>query len=79
MGLDRSPQRRPLDEFGEDDNFVATTLMDEYYARFAETWLGVPADGPPVRLCYPLQDEAAFSACDLAWDALRISAPLRLH
>jgi hypothetical protein len=28
--------------FDEDDNFVATTLLDECYARLAETWLGVP-------------------------------------
>src|SRR5215471_6315552 len=41
-GSDRSPQRRPLDQFDEDDSFVATTLMDEYYAGLAETWLGVP-------------------------------------
>ena len=41
-GSDRSPQRRPLDRFDEDDNFVATTLMDKYYARLAGTWPGVP-------------------------------------
>ncbi len=42
-GSDRSPQRRPLDRFDEDGNFVATTLMDKYYARLAGTWPGVPA------------------------------------
>ena len=42
-GSDRSPQRRPLDRFDEDDNFVAATLMDKYYARLAGTWPGVPA------------------------------------
>jgi hypothetical protein len=42
-GSDRSPQRRPLDQFDEDDNFVATTLMDQYCTRLAETWLGIPA------------------------------------
>ena len=42
-GSDRSPQRRPLDQFDEDDNFGPTTLTDEDYATLAETWLGVPA------------------------------------
>jgi hypothetical protein len=32
-----------LDQLDEDDNFVATTLMDQYCATFAETWFGVPA------------------------------------
>jgi dihydrofolate reductase len=43
-------RRRPLclapldlDQLDEDDNFVATTLMDQYYATLAETWFGVPA------------------------------------
>jgi hypothetical protein len=42
-GSDRSPQRRPLDQFDEDDDFGPTTLMDGYDATLAETWLGVPA------------------------------------
>ena len=32
----------PLD-LDQHDNFVATTLMDQYYATLAETWFGVPA------------------------------------
>ena len=28
--------------FDEEDNFGPTTLMDEYYATLAETWLGAP-------------------------------------
>jgi hypothetical protein len=55
------------------------TLMEEYYARLAGTWLGVPAGDLPPRLSRALQQEAAFSACDSASDALRISAPVRLH
>jgi alkanesulfonate monooxygenase SsuD/methylene tetrahydromethanopterin reductase-like flavin-dependent oxidoreductase (luciferase family) len=47
----------------EDDNFVATALMGEYYARLAETWPGVPAGDLLPRLSQPLQQEAAFSAC----------------
>jgi hypothetical protein len=42
-GSDRSPQRRPLDQFDEDDNFGPTTVVDEYYATLDEAWLGVPA------------------------------------
>ena len=39
MGSDRSPQRRPLDRFDEDDNFVATT-------SWTSTTPGSPGPGP---------------------------------
>lgn len=32
-----------LDPLDEDDNFVATNLMEQYYATLAEAWFGVPA------------------------------------
>jgi uncharacterized protein (DUF1501 family) len=32
-----------LTRFDDDDNFVATTMMDEYYATLAEKWFGVDA------------------------------------
>jgi hypothetical protein len=28
----------------EDDNFVATMMMDQYYATLAEKWFGVDAN-----------------------------------
>ena len=33
-----------LTNLDEDDNFVATTMMDEYYATLAEKWFGVDAN-----------------------------------
>ena len=53
-----------LDQLDEDDNFVATTLMDQYYATLAETWFGVPAGDLPPGSPHTLQQEAALSACD---------------
>ncbi|WP_117000035.1 DUF1501 domain-containing protein [Desertimonas flava] len=32
-----------LSRVDEDDNFIATTTMDQYYATLAESWFGVPA------------------------------------
>jgi hypothetical protein len=37
-GSDRTPQRRPFEQFDEDDNFVAVTVMDECCATLAATW-----------------------------------------
>ncbi len=31
-----------LDQLDEDDNFVASTLLDQYHATLAETWIAVP-------------------------------------
>jgi uncharacterized protein (DUF1501 family) len=43
VSLGRIGKPLDLDQLDEDDNFVATTLMDQYYATLAETWFGVPA------------------------------------
>jgi hypothetical protein len=48
-GSDRSPQRRPLDQFDEDDNFAATALMDGYYARYPGR-AGTPPGGGDLAL-----------------------------
>lgn len=37
------PDPVALYQFDEDHSFIATTLMEEYYARLAGSWLGVPA------------------------------------
>jgi uncharacterized protein (DUF1501 family) len=39
----RTGEPLDLDQLDEDDNFVASILMDRYYATLAETWFGVPA------------------------------------
>lgn len=33
-----------LTSLDEDDNFVATMMMDQYYATLAEKWFGVDAN-----------------------------------
>jgi hypothetical protein len=33
-----------LTNLDEDDNFVVTMMMDEYYARLAEKWFGVDSN-----------------------------------
>jgi uncharacterized protein (DUF1501 family) len=43
VSLGRIGKPLDLEQLDEDDNFVATTLMDQYYATLAETWFGVPA------------------------------------
>jgi uncharacterized protein (DUF1501 family) len=42
VSLGRIGKPLDLDQLDGDDNFVATTLMDQYYATLAETWFGVP-------------------------------------
>ena len=32
-----------LDRLDDDDNLIATTMFDQYYATLAESWFGVPA------------------------------------
>ena len=43
VSLGRIGEPLDLDQLDEDDNFVATTLMDQYDATLATTWFGVPA------------------------------------
>jgi hypothetical protein len=38
-----------VDQFEEDDNVIAATLMDQYDATLAETWFGVPAGDLPLQ------------------------------
>jgi uncharacterized protein (DUF1501 family) len=33
-----------LDQLDEDGNLVASTMIEQYYATLAESWLGIPAD-----------------------------------
>ncbi len=54
VSLSRIGEPRDLDQLDEDDNVVATTLMDQSYATLADTWFGVPAGdllpSPPLPL-----------------------------
>ncbi len=43
VSLGRIGEPLDLDQFDEDHNFVASTLMDRSYATLVETWFGVPA------------------------------------
>jgi len=53
-------------------------LMDECYSRLANTWRGVPVGDLLPGSPKPF-GRKAFSACDSAWEALRIGAPVRLY